>query len=80
LRFRLPQGASPGVVVGVVFVAHLLLGVALLIVGAALALGRQRITCKEAQRGRTRIGATGWTVLGGILALNGVLQVALAVA
>ena len=74
---RLPGG---GVVVAHLFVAHLVLGVALLAVGATFMLRRQRLARREASRGRMIMGTTGWTVLGGICTLVGVVQVVLAFA
>jgi hypothetical protein len=58
-------------------IAHLVLGAALSAVGATLRLRRQSLARKEAQRGRTMVGPTGWTVLGGISVLVGLVQVAL---
>jgi hypothetical protein len=58
--------------------AHLVIGLALLVAGTFLLARRQALARKEADRGRTTIGPAGWTVAGGMLALAGVLQVALA--
>jgi hypothetical protein len=62
-----------------VFLLHLVIGLALLTVGTIFLARRQALSRKEADRGRTVIGPAGWTVAGGMLALAGLLQVALAV-
>ena len=60
-------------------VAQYALGVALLVLGATFLVRRQALTSSEADRGRATIGPAGWTVVGGILALAGLVQLALAV-
>jgi hypothetical protein len=60
-------------------VVQLVLGVALLALAATLLVRREALTDREASRGRVAIGTAGWTVAGGILALAGLLQLALAV-
>jgi hypothetical protein len=75
----LPHGSSGGVVT-VTMALHLVIGLAFATFGVAFLLRRRSLARDEAGRGRVAMGPAGWTVLGSILVLAGVLQIATAFA
>jgi hypothetical protein len=58
----------------------LVAGVAFFAVAVTLVIRRHSLARKEAARGRVAMGPTGWTVLGTLIALVGLLQLATAAA
>ena len=56
--------------------AQLVIGVVCLAVGCAMVAARGRIVAREVRsRGRAEVPTTGWAVVGGLLALVGILLV-----
>jgi hypothetical protein len=63
----------------VVLVAHLVLGLALVAMATTVLMRRDNLARKERAGGRVAAGRAGWTVVGVILALSGLLQLLTAV-
>jgi hypothetical protein len=74
-----PQSGSRGVATVAMVAAHLVLGLALVSLGAAFVVRRRSLARNEARRRRMVMGPAGWMVLGTILALAGLLQLAVTV-
>ena len=72
---------DPDAILAAMTVAQLVLGTLSLVVGAGLILGRDQIAQRHRRRGSSQTGAAVlWVFLGALLATNGLLQIALAMA